>query len=265
MIKLSQFIISSFWNKLIYILEILQLLIFSFEHLFVHGRRERKIIIPLIYKQILFTGFDAIKLIGLIALVFGGIILFLGESLSKTVIFDKNLLGIMMSQILLRELAPLITAIIIIGRSATAVATEIGNMKVNQEIEAIESMGIDPVHFLVVPRIMGMTISLVVLVIYFFFIGLIGGFIFSALFFNFNLPFDEYLGIVFAQMEISDISLALIKSLFFGLFIAAIACYKGMKIPNSITFVPVVATQTVVSSMSVVFFLYAYFTILYFI
>lgn len=245
------------------ILEIIDLLIHSMEQ-FVIRSKERKILMPVIYKQILFTGFDALKLIGLIALTIGGIILFLVQSVSKTIFFDQSLIGVLMSQIILRELAPLVVAIILIGRSGTAVATEIGNMKVNSEIEALESLGIDPVHFLVAPRILGMTVSLVFLVVYFFFIAMFGGYLFSTAFFSVNLPFDEYLRIVFEQMELWDIGMALVKSLFFGLFISTIACYKGLKIPPSITFVPVVATQTVVSSMTSVFFFYAYFTILFF-
>jgi phospholipid/cholesterol/gamma-HCH transport system permease protein len=193
----------------------------------------------------------------------GGLILFLVENLTQTLLIDKNVLGSLMSQIVLRELAPLFTSIIVIGRSATAVATEIGNMKVNHEIEALETLGIDPIHYLAAPRIIGMTVSLIFLVLYFFFIALIGGYLFSNIFFNIQLPFDEYIGIVFEKMELRDIGISMLKSFFFGLFISAIACYKGLKIEKSITFVPVVATQTVVSSMTAVFFFYAYFTIIF--
>lgn len=261
---LLRFIFRGIWRKIVYFLELVEMIIASIE-LFISRRRERKLIRPILAKQMFFTGFEGLKLIGIIALVMGGMILFLVDSLSKTIFFNKNLLGDLMSQIILRELAPLFTAIIVIGRSATAIATEIGNMSVNHEIEALESIGVDPLHFLVAPRIIGMTFSMIFLVLYFFFIAMIGGYIFATLFFSLQLPFDEYLQIVFTQMELSDIGMAMLKSFFFGVFVAAIACYKGLKIQKSITFVPVVATQTVVSSMSTVFFFYAYFTILFFV
>lgn len=260
--KILKYIFFSIWYKIVYILELIEFMIASVE-LFIVKRKERKVIIPILAKQILFTGFDALKLIGIIALVMGGLMLFLVENLTQALFIDKNVLGNLMSQIILRELAPLLTSIIVIGRSATAVATEIGNMKVNHEIEAMETLGIDPLHFLVAPRLIGMTLSLIFLVIYFFFISLVGGYIFSNIFFNIQLPLDEYIGIVFEKMELFDIGMAMLKSFFFALFVSAIACYKGLNIQKSVTFVPVVATQTVVSSMTTVFFFYAYFTILF--
>lgn len=263
MLRFPQYILQTIWKKITYILELIDLLISALESFFIK-RKERKIIFPILLKQILFTGFDALKLIGVIALVMGGLVLFIADSLSQALFFDENLLGTMMSQLILRELAPLFTAIIVIGRSATAIATELGNMKVNHEIEAIETLGIDPIHYLIAPRILGMLISLIFLVIYFFFIALVGGYIFSNSMFGLRMPFDEYLYTVFRNMSFSDIGMALLKTFFFGIFISAIACYKGLKIQRSITFVPVVATQTVVSSMTTTFFLYAYFTIIFF-
>lgn len=258
-----KFIGRAIGKKLVTILEIIDLLIHSLEQ-FIIRPKERKVLRPIIYKQILFTGYDALRLIGIIALGMGGIVLFLTQSISKTIFFDQALVGVLMSQVILRELAPLIVAIILVGRSGTAVATEIANMKVNNEIEALESLGIDPVHYLVAPRIIGMTFSLVFLTIYFFFIAMLGGYLFSTTFFSVRLPLDEYLKIVFDKMEVADIGFSLLKSLFFGLFISTIACYKGLKVPPSSNFVPVVATQTVVSGMTSVFFFYGYFTILYF-
>ncbi|HCL56900.1 MAG TPA: ABC transporter permease [Spirochaetia bacterium] len=263
MFNIGVFFIRGIKNKLIYFLELIQLIIYVFEQFLFKGK-ERKIIKPIIYKQILFTGFDALRLIGIIALVFGGMIIFMVDNLSQTLFFNKSLLGTLMSRILLPEVAPLLTAIIVIGRSGTAIATEIGNMKVNNEIEALESMGIDPYHFLIAPRMLGMIASLVLLVIYFFFIGMIGGYLVANLFMGVKLPFDEYVQIVFQSMELADIGMALLKSFFFGLFISAIACYKGLAIPKSITFVPITASQTVVSGMTTVFLLYAYLTVLYY-
>lgn len=263
MIRVGQFVINSFWKKILYILELVELLISSVEQ-FIIRSKERRILMPILLKQILFTGVDGLRLIGILALVLGGMILFLAESLSQTILFNQNLIGTLMSDILLREIAPLFTAIILIGRSGTAVATEIGNMKVNNELEALESLGIDPLHFLVAPRVIGITVSMVLLVIYFFFIGMLGGYLFSTTFFNIQLPLDEYIGIVFQEMDMADIGMAMIKSLFFGIFISVIPCHKGLKMPPSITFVPVATTQSVVSSMTSVFFFYAYFTILFY-
>lgn len=264
MFSIGTYVIQGIKKRLFYFFDFIDFAMHILEQIFFRYK-DRKIIKPIIYKQILFTGVDALNLVGIIALVLGGIIVVIMESLGQTIFIDRGLLGSLFSQLMLRELAPLITAIILIGRSATAIATEIGNMRVNNEIEALETMGVDPFHFLVIPRIVGMTVSLVFLVLYFFFIGLVGGFLVSHMTLGVRTPFDEYLAIVFQKMEFIDIGIAILKSIFFGFFIAAIACYKGMNIPKSINFVPVTASQTVVSSMSTVFFLYAYITALFYI
>jgi len=248
-------------NKVFYILEIFDLLIVSFE-LFIIKRKELRIIRPIIVKQIAFTGAYGLRIISIISIFIGIIILLLVETISKNIVFDKNLLGTIMSNIVLEEIGPLLTAIIVIGRSATAIAAEIANMNVNNEISALETLGIDPIHFLVVPRVIGMTISMFFLVIYFFFISAIGGFIFSKAIFELRLTTDEYIDIIFKEMDVITVVFAILKSIFFGVFISVIACYKGMNVEKSINFVPVAITQTVVASLIAVMFLSLYFTIL---
>lgn len=247
--------------RFLYILEIFDIVILSIELFFIK-RKERRVIKPIIFKQIAFTGMYGLKIIGTISIFIGIIILLLVETVSTSIVFDKTLLGKIMTNVVLQEIAPLLTGIIVIGRSATAIAAEIANMSVNNEILALESLGIDPIHFIVTPRVIGITVSMFFLVLYFFFISAVGGFIFSKIVFGITITTDEYIDVLFSQMSVINILFAVLKGIFFGLFISSIACYKGLNVEKSINLVPVVITQTVVASLIAVIVLSLYFAIL---
>ena len=135
----------------------------------------------ILLRQILFTGFEALNLIALIGLVIGGTIIIQGIS-----VFENFGQGYFFYTILIliitRELGPLLTAFIIIARSGTSISTELGYMVVNHEVEALESIGILPIRYLVVPRVYAVVISLFCLNIYFNIAGLIGGYLVSLIF-----------------------------------------------------------------------------------
>src|SRR5690606_35674705 len=105
-----------------------------------------------------------------------GAIVILQSSVNFSLLGGGTLLGDLMVGIIIRELAPLLTALIVIARSGTAVASEIGNMRVNREIEALEAMGIHPLSYIVFPRLMGGVVSVVCLAVYFVLIAALGGF-----------------------------------------------------------------------------------------
>ena len=126
---------------------------------------------------------------------------------------------------LTRELGPLMTAIIVIGRSGSAFAAEIGTMKVSEEIDALETMALDPVRFLVAPKLMAMMLMMPLLTTWADFMGVTGGAVFGVL--GAGFTFHTYLVATLNALLSRDILSGLIKSVMFGLVITAVGCQEG--------------------------------------
>src|SRR6187549_401534 len=125
-------------------------------------------------RQIFFTGVEALPLVSIIAALLGATIVIQAQLLGAV---PGDVLGRMLVAIVLREIAPLVTAIVVAGRSGTAIATELGNMKVNDEILGLSSMGIDPMRFIVMPRILACIVSVLVLTVYFGALAIASGYL----------------------------------------------------------------------------------------
>ena len=151
---------------------------------------------------------------------------------------------------MVRELGPLFAAIIVIARSGTAVAAELGSMKVSDEVHYLRAMGIPAARYLVMPRIAGLTTSLLVLLFFFQGIAVLGGLALSSLLFD--LPFRAQPDNLAATLSFFDLSISLVKGLVFGLVIAAAACYHGLRVRTSITEVPQAATRAVIEALILV-------------
>ncbi len=222
----------------------------------------RKLIKDIIKKQILFTGYDALTIISIIALSLGVVIII--QSVTQLMAFGvETMIGKILNTVILRELGPILTAIIIIGRSGTAIATEIGNMKVNHEIEALEAMGIDTLRFVVFPRIVGGMVSVTALTIYFSFVGILGGFIVAS--FYLTIPFSKFFDIIFTTMELNDLMILFIKSIVFGAIITTLSVYYGFKVKMSSTEVPQAVTKAVVSSLIFTFVFNGIVTVMFYV
>lgn len=203
-------------------------------------------IISVISAQIYFTGWQAIPLISVLALASGGIVIL--QSLSQlTLLGGTQMIGNLLVVIIVRELGPLITALVVIARSGTAVASEVGNMRANREIEALESMGINPLSYIVFPRLVGGVISVVCLAFYFTVIALIGGFFLTKMINDLSISF--YLDSLAKAIAFEDLWLFLLKNTFSGVIIFVVSCYQGLSVKRSHTEVPVVTTQAVVNSI----------------
>jgi len=192
--------------------------------------------------QILFTGIEAFSIVILIGIALGAVIIIEGFSIlpqlgQGAVIYHLLII------IITRELGPVLTAFIIIARSSTAIATELGNMVISHQIEALVSMGINPISYLAVPRFIGVTISTVILNVYFNISGLIGSFFVTQLFFP--LQVNEYFRNLLMVMKGSDILSSLVKSIVFGIIISTVATYNGFKVQQASTEIPQVAIRSV--------------------
>jgi len=174
-------------------------------------------------RQIYFTGSSAT----------GGIVLrgaFIGTLIIAYVIevlnADAELAVKLLLWVVLREVGPLIAAVLVIQRSGTAVATELALKEISGEIASLRRMRIDPRDYLVVPRVVGMAVSNAALTLYVQFIAVGGGMVLSSL--MVNIPLDEMLTNFFLLASPLDMIYSLIKSLLFGAAIAVVACYHGL-------------------------------------
>jgi phospholipid/cholesterol/gamma-HCH transport system permease protein len=124
-----------------------------------------------------------------------------------------------------RELGPLMTAIMVIGRSGSAFAAEIGTMKVNEEIDALETMALEPARFLVAPKFLAMLLMMPCLTTWSDFMGILGGGLFGVT--NAGFTWTTYLHATIDAMTLRDVVTGLIKSVMFGLVITAVGCHEG--------------------------------------
>lgn len=197
--------------------------------------------------QIYFTGWQAMPLITLLSLASGTIVI-LQSAVQLNLVGGGEMIGNLLVVILVREVGPLMTAFVVIARSGTAVASEIGTMKVNKEIDALEVMGIHPLSYVVFPRLAGGIISVLCLAFYFNLIALLGGFIVTRFIQN-EMPVSFYIDSLVQALAIEDVWLFLIKNSFSGAIIFVICCYQGLLVKQSPHEVPQVTTKAVVNSM----------------
>lgn len=161
-----------------------------------------------------------------------------------------------------RELGPLITAIIVIGRSGSAFAAEIGTMKVTEEIDALETMAINPVQFLVAPKFLAMILMLPCLTIWANFMGVLGGSLFGVL--QADFTFRGYIQATLDALVLRDVLTGLVKSVMFGMTITAVGCLEGLLTGGGAEQVGRSTTRAVVVSIFMVILVDLVFTTLFF-
>jgi phospholipid/cholesterol/gamma-HCH transport system permease protein len=199
----------------------------------------RKIIIHQIY----FAAVEVLLLLGTIGIIFGALVII--QSLAQlSKVGGSEALGQFLVVIIIRELGPMITAIIVILHSGTAIATEVGYMTVLGDIRAISMRGIDPIHFVAVPRLIGLTIGMVSLLIYFDVVALLGGFLVS--WFITEIPFYNFIMSVATTIGGADIIIGFIKAVFFAVIIVVISIFRGFQVEGKITKLPVAISKSAI-------------------
>ena len=201
-------------------------------------------------KQVYFTGLQASGIIVTIAVLLGTVIITQVVSLVGT---NGSLTGKILVWVVMRELAPLLTAIIVIARSGTAIAAELGSMKINGEIDSIEMLGIPAERYLILPRILGVTISVVILTCYFVLAACLASFLIASV--VWHIPYQQFVQGIMLSLGATEVIVLFVKSLAFGLFISATCCSYGLSVGRSATEIPQVATKAVMTSLFVLFFL----------
>ncbi len=150
-----------------------------------------------------------------------------------------------------RELGPLLTAIVIVGRSSSAIASELAAMQVNGEIKSLRRMGISPVNYLVMPRMLAMTITSLVLTFYFQVVAIGTGMVVTA--WNIDVSLRGEVGHFFEMLSYLDIFAALLKSICFGVLVSVVSCYYGLTVNRAMTGIPIAASRAVMRSLLGVF------------
>ncbi len=229
-----------------YTYRVLMMVYLSMRAAFVDQAQGLRTIFGVVSAQIYFTGWQAVPLISVIALASGAIVI-LQSSSNLSLLGGEQMLGNLLVVLIVRELGPFMTALVVIARSGTAVASEVGNMRANREIEALESMGINPLSFIVFPRILGGVISVVCLAFYFNVSALLGGFLLTR--FLQDMPFSFYFDSLTNAIAFEDVWIFVLKNTFSGIIIFVVCCYQGLSVKRSPTEVPVVTTQAVMNSI----------------
>ena len=197
-------------------------------------------------RQMLYTGVEALGFVSIIAFVCGSTIV-IQATTSMPRFGVSEYFGNILVIVVVRELGPFFTSLVVIGRSGAALAAHIGTMRVNKEVAALEVMGIDPVYFLALPALMGMVGSMICLNVYFDLIAIIGGLTVARI--MVDIPFWIFLSKVLVALSTSDIAISIFKSIIFGVIIAVVSCHYGLKVVT-IRGVPQAAIKAVVGSMS---------------
>ena len=161
-----------------------------------------------------------------------------------------------------RELGPLITAILVIGRSGSSFAAELGTMKVNEELDALETMALDPVRFLVAPKLLSMLLMMPCLTIWADFMGVIGGAVFGMAAAGFT--FKTYIAATLDALVLRDIVTGLIKSVMFALVITTVGCQEGLRTGLGAEEVGRSTTSAVVKSIFLVIMVDLVFTTMFY-
>jgi len=211
--------------------------------------------------QAMQTGVGALPILSLITF-FIGLILALQSAYELRKFGALNFVASAVAISMTRELGPLITAIVVIGRSGSAFAAEIGTMKVTEEIDALGTMAIDPVHFLVTPKFIAMMVMLPCLTIWANSMGILGGALFGVT--QADFTWFRYIQSSLDALFLRDITAGLVKSVMFGITITAVGCHEGLSTGAGAEQVGRSTTRAVVVSIFLVILVDLVFTALFF-
>ncbi len=206
------------------------------------------------------AGMEGLPIVGLINFLLGLIIAFMSSLQLKQFganIYVAQLVGVAM----VTELGPIMTAIIVAGRSGSAFAAEIGTMKVNEEVDALVSMGFDPTRFLAIPKVLAAMLVVPVLTLYADFFGIAGGAVVGVL--GLDLTLYTYVQETMKVISIADIVKSLIKSVVFAVLIAGIGCQRGFQVRGGAEAVGSATTSAVVAAIFLIIVTDSAFAILF--
>ena len=218
-----------------------------------------------VLKQMHLTGISSLFVVSVVA-AFSGMIISLQTGLALKNFGQQDLIGQIIIVTLTREFAPFMTALILAAAVGSAMAAEIGTMTVSEEIDALEVMSINPVRYLVLPRIVGLSIMVPILSAYSVLVGTLGGGLIANT--QLNVEFYKYINSVHEALITSaglkDIWVSQFKALIFGITISSIACYQGLNASGGAIGVGIAVRKSVVHSFLFVLILGFYITSIFY-
>lgn len=215
-------------------------------------RQPRRFRLTATVNQMEQVGLDAVPLVALLSYLVGAVIAFLGSTILRD--FGAEIYVVELVTIaFLREFAVLLTAIVLAGRTASAFTAQIGAMKAREEIDAIQTLGLDPIDLLVLPRVVALLITLPLLTFIAMLAGLAGGVTVGA--FDLGIPPQMYLARMHETMEVRHFFVGLAKAPVFALIIGLIGCLEGLKVEGTAQSVGERTTSSVVQTISLVIIL----------
>jgi len=223
-------------------------------------RRPRALRMVSLVNQIEQSGLNAIPIVCLLSFLIGIVIAYVGADQLRRFgaeIFTVNLLGVIM----MREIGVLLAAIMIAGRSGSAYTAQIGTMQVNEENDAMRTLGLDPMDVLVLPRINGLLISLPILAFLSDFAGLLGGAVMATG--VLDVTFVQFVQQLKTVLTVDHFLVGMVKAPVFAFIIAIVGCYEGLRVSGSAESVGRMTTKSVVTSIFLVIIADAIFSIIF--
>ncbi|HSQ41862.1 MAG TPA: ABC transporter permease [Fibrobacteraceae bacterium] len=204
--------------------------------------------------QTFFTGIEALPLITVVAVLLGTLTITQAMTVMPKVGFG-DFFGNLMVIVIIRELGPVLTAFLIAGRSGAALAAYLGNMKVESEADALETMGIDPIKYLVMPALIGGMVALFIMNAIFSSVAIVVGYFAAKVlttilhnFFEVQMMWDHYLSSILLELHPMDFLMLFLKPALFGALITANACQFGLSVQQDVREVPKATSRSVVYS-----------------
>ncbi len=210
--------------------------------------------------QTRFTGIDALPLVSWIALLLGATVI-----IQATTNFPKygieSFIGNLLVIIIARELGPLVTALIVVARSGSAIAAEIATQTQNKEILSLELMGIDTRMYIILPRIVASFTSIFTLIILFDVIAFFGGYMIALT--SVYIPMGTFMQTLLDAFTFNDLLVTVTKSIIYGILIPLICCYYGLK-PKSSFEIPIFVSKAVIRTLLVIFIINAVISVMFY-
>ncbi len=206
------------------------------------------------------AGLRAIGIIGLLSFLIGMVMAYQAGATLAT--YGANILIVnLVSIITLRELGPLLTAILVAGRTGSSYTAQIGTMRITEEVDALRALGLSPFEMLVLPKVIALVITLPLLALFADVMGLAGGGVVAA--FGYGVPFSEYTARIPQVVGLQTLVLGLVKAPVFAVVIALVGCMQGLRVSGSAAAVGRATTVSVVQAIFLVIVIDASFSVLY--
>lgn len=214
-----------------------------------------------IFEQAKKAGFESLPIVSLVSL-FIGIIFALQTAYFMQRMGSEIYIASLVALALVRELSPVITALVVAGRVGAAITAELGSMQVTEQIDALETLASNPIKYLVVPRFLALTLMLPLLTLYSNVIGIFGSYLICV--YKLGISSSMYIHVTSEALLYKDLFTGLFKTLFFGMIIAFVSCYEGFNVEGGAEGVGQATTRSVVTTFILIIVADCFFTALFY-